>query len=94
MYHYHSPISGDCEPAFQLDLPVHLRYGAQGMHHIAPSPVLSLLSAVILCLLYLTITIIRKGISKIKVLCLGTERERRFGPVVDFEEVPSKYPHK
>lgn len=66
MYHYHSPISGDCEPAFQLDLPMHLRYGAQGMHHIAPSPVLSLLSAVILCLLYLTITIIRKGISKNK----------------------------
>ncbi|EFO63472.1 Hypothetical protein GLP15_3790 [Giardia lamblia P15] len=66
MYHYHPPIASDCEPAFQLDLPVHLRYGAQGMNYIAPSPVLSLLAAAILCLVYLTVTIIAKGKSKNK----------------------------
>lgn len=57
VYYYHRPSVSSCEPEFQLDLPIHLRYGAHGIHHISPSPALSLILGTILCLVYLAIII-------------------------------------
>lgn len=74
-YYYHSPSVSYCISDFQLDLPVHLRYGAHGVPDIGPSPTLSLLSAAALCLIYLIVTIIYKN-KKCFVQTQDTEVDR------------------
>lgn len=60
-YYYHNPSLNSCEPEFQLDLPIHLRYGAENTHLISPSPMLSLLSAVVMYMICLVVIITGKN---------------------------------